>query len=72
MHNCQQFVGATHDSWDLHFTIIGLKSARYITLLSVRSTIPLQHWVTQCSQQCSELQHCIPAAGALVVEGGMV
>ena len=31
MHNCQQFVGATHDNWDLHFTIIGRKSACYIT-----------------------------------------
>ena len=31
LHNCQQFVDAVHDNWDLHFTIIGCESARYIT-----------------------------------------
>ena len=28
--NYQQFLDAMHDNWDLHFTIIGHKSAHYI------------------------------------------
>ena len=29
LQNCQQVVDATHENWDLHFTIIGRELARY-------------------------------------------